>query len=199
MVNWLPPITLEGNEVRLIPLLSSHREDLLSAAADGRLWELFFTSVPCEEDIDDYLEKIYRETLSGECLAFAVFHKADKKIIGSTRYCNIDAVNKRLEIGYTWYSLSYQKTRVNTECKLLLLAHAFEQLNCIAVELRTHGKNYNSQRAIERLGAQKDGVLRHHRYDKLGNLRDTVVYSILAKEWPSIKKNLNSKLNRKDQ
>lgn len=196
MATWLSPTTLESNEVCLIPFHLSHRENLLSAAADGNLWELFFTSVPSIKDIDAYLDKIVRETKSGHCLAFSVFHKADNKIIGSTRYCNIDSDNKRLEIGYTWYGLSYQKTRVNTECKILLLEYAFEQLNCIAVELRTHGENHNSQRAIERLGAKKDGVLRHHKYDKVGNLRDTVVYSILAQEWLSIKQNLKSKLIR---
>lgn len=196
MKKWLDPICIEGQYVRLIPLEKEHKAALLEAASDGKLWELWFTSVPSTSDVDAYLSTALEDWNQGLSQAFAVIHKQANKIIGSTRYCNIDSKTKRLEIGYTWYAQSYQKTKVNTACKYLLLEHAFEKLNCIAVELRTHGFNHNSQKAIERLGAKKDGILRNHKYDKTGNLRDTVVYSILAEEWPRVKKNLMFKLKR---
>lgn len=197
MPTWIQSICLKGKEINLIPLEHSHKKSLIEAASDGDLWNLWFTSVPSETDVDNYLSKALCEGVSdNNNQAFAVFHIETNKIIGSTRYCNIDSDTKRLEIGYTWYSKSFQKTNINTECKLLLLEYAFEKLNCVAVELRTHGFNHNSQRAIERLGAKKDGILRNHKYDKTGKLRDTVVYSILAEEWPGVRQNLEFKLNK---
>lgn len=184
---WLHEIKLGGKNVELQPLNYSHRNALIDAAADGELWNLWFTSVPSSTSIDAYLKAAFDEQHRGEGLPFVVIDKESGKIIGSTRFCNADAVHRRLEIGYTWYAKSFQRTGINTECKLLLLRHAFETLNCIAVEFRTHWHNHRSRTAILRLGAKQDGVLRNHRISEGGIVRDTVVFSIINQEWPAVK------------
>ncbi|MEM0993411.1 MAG: GNAT family protein [Bacteroidota bacterium] len=196
MQNWLNAITLSGSIVTLEPLQVHHRTALLAAAKDGELWKLWFTSVPDAESIDAYIQQALSDVEKGAALAFVVKRKVTGQIIGSTRYCNVDQGSRRLEIGYTWYAKSHQRTGINTECKYLLLTHAFEVLRCIAVEFRTHWYNTASRNAIARLGAKQDGVLRNHRIDKSGNLRDTVVFSIIAGEWGAVKKNLEYKMMR---
>ncbi|MFZ6648371.1 GNAT family N-acetyltransferase [Undibacterium sp. TJN25] len=186
----LTPFTLQGQEVILEPLRQEHLADIQAAAADGELWKLFFTSVPSPDKTQAWLDIALTLQQEQKAFAFAVRHRASGKIIGSTRYCNIDHNNKRLEIGYTWYAKSFQRSAVNTECKLLLLTHAFETFACIAVELRTDWFNHKSQAAIERLGAKRDGVLRNHMVQPDGRIRDTVVYSIIQNEWAGVKKNL---------
>lgn len=190
MENWLEGIRLTGDKVALIPLDQSHREGLLKAASDGKLWELWFTSVPSEQTIDHYIDRALSEKSAGISFPFTILERESKQIIGSTRYLNIEQPHKRLEIGNTWYAKSFQCTGINTECKYLLLTHAFENLNCVAVEFRTHWHNHRSRNAILRLGAKQDGVLRNHRIDQDGNLRDTVVFSILPSEWGTVKKSL---------
>lgn len=186
-------VELEAESIKLIPLKKEYARDLAIASSDGKLWELWFTSVPNQEKIDDYIAHALKEKDKGTALPFVVLDKKTNKIIGSTRFCNADLVNKRLEIGYTWYSKSYQRSSVNTECKSLLLRHAFEVLNAIAVEFRTHWHNQESRKAIARLGAKEDGVLRNHQKIN-GVYRDTVVFSILDSEWPSVQINLAYKL-----
>lgn len=188
---------IEGNLVRLEPMDILHRNDLLSAATDGQLWDLWFTSVPSEFSIDDYMSKAFRDRDQGLAYPFVIIRKADNKIVGSTRYCNMEPANRRLEIGYTWYAQSVQRTGVNTECKYLLLRHAFEQLDLIAVEFRTHWYNTKSRNAILRLGAKQDGVLRNHRIDADGAIRDTVVFSIIRDEWLAVKRSLEFKIRSK--
>ncbi|MCH1912159.1 GNAT family N-acetyltransferase [Leptospira noguchii] len=189
------PISLIGNNVELHPLKMKHCEALTKTVLDGELWKLWFTLVPSPEVMKQWIEKALTEEKEKSSLPFVVQSKADGKIIGSTRYMNIEKTDRRLEIGSTWYSKEYQKTFVNTECKFLLLEHAFENLNCIAVEFRTHRLNQNSRRAIERLGANLDGILRNHRTMPNGTLRDTAVYSIISSEWPTIRSHLKFKLN----
>jgi RimJ/RimL family protein N-acetyltransferase len=189
-------ITLTGQHARLTPLSQDHLNDLHVAASDGRLWELFFTSVPSPENMMTWFQVATEQRNKGLALPFTVFDQIQNKVIGATRYCNIDNANKRLEIGYTWYAQSYQRSAINTECKLLLLAHAFEVLGCNAVEFRTDWFNQRSQKAIERLGAKRDGVLRSHMILPDGRVRDTVVYSILKHEWAGVKANLEFKLKR---
>lgn len=193
---WLDEISLSGEIVDLIPLETKHAEDLVAAASDGNIFELWFTVAPNNESINSYIDFSLSEKKKGQSFPFVVFHKQKNKIIGSTRYCNIDIENKRLEIGYTWYAKSFQKTSVNTECKLLLLQYAFEKLDCIAVEFRTHWHNHASRNAIARLGAKQDGILRNHIKDQDGCYRDTVVFSIIDHEWPVVKKNLSYKLSK---
>ncbi|EMJ63959.1 acetyltransferase (GNAT) domain protein [Leptospira sp. P2653] len=180
--------------MELLPLRMEHCDALIRAVLDGELWKLWFTSVPSPDQMKSWIETALREQEQKQSLPFIVRRKADRKIIGSTRYMNIEKTDRRLEIGSTWYSKEFQKTFVNTECKLLLLEHAFENLNCIAVEFRTHRLNQNSRRAIERLGAVLDGILRNHRTMPNGTLRDTAVYSIISNEWPAIKSHLLFKL-----
>ncbi|WP_017215807.1 GNAT family N-acetyltransferase [Leptospira noguchii] len=189
------PISLIGNNVELHPLKMKHCEALTKTVLDGELWKLWFTLVPSPEVMKQWIEKALTEEKEKSSLPFVVQSKADGKIIGSTRYMNIEKTDRRLEIGSTWYSKEYQKTFVNTECKFLLLEHAFENLNCIAVEFRTHRLNQNSRRAIERLGANLDGILRNHRTMPNGTLRNTAVYSIISSEWPTIRSHLKFKLN----
>lgn len=189
-MSWLRPITLEGEGVRLIPLQKSHKEALLAAASDGQLWELWYTSVPSVEKIDQYLDFALDEQAKQRALPFTVIDTQTNSIIGSTRYCNAVPEHHRLEIGYTWYAKSYQRTGVNTACKYLLLQNAFEQLQTIAVEFRTHWHNLRSRNAIARLGAKQDGVLRNHSRDAEGRLRDTVVFSITMQEWPTVEQSL---------
>ena len=189
--NWLTPNSLKGTNVSLIPMQLEHKEGLLNAASDGKLWELWYTSVPSHKNIDTYMHTAMN---TNSMLPFSVIETKTGNVLGSTRFCNAEPASLRLEIGYTWYAKSTQRTGVNTECKLLLLTHAFEELKCNAVEFRTHYFNTASRNAITRLGAKQDGILRNHRMDSDGTLRDTVVFSILKSEWPVVRKNLNFKL-----
>jgi RimJ/RimL family protein N-acetyltransferase len=192
----ISPISLRGQLVDLIPLSAEHIEGIKAAAADGELWQLFFTTVPSPELTQQWLNIALEAQQQGKALPFVVIRKADGEIIGATRYCNIDQANRRLEIGYTWYAQSVQRSGINTECKRLLLTHAFETLNCIAVEFRTDWFNRKSQAAIERLGAKRDGILRNHTILPNGRIRGTVVYSILQNEWAGVKQNLDFLLNK---
>lgn len=192
--NWLYETTLKGNLVTLAPLKREHSDALLEAASDGELWNLWYTSVPSINTIEAYLHQAFKDQSEGRALLFAVIDNATQKIIGSTRYCNADSLNKRVEIGYTWYAKSFQRTGINTECKYLLLNHAFETLNSIAVEFRTHWHNQASRAAISRLGAKQDGILRNHQKSAEGVYRDTVVFSIINQEWLTVKKNLEYKM-----
>ncbi len=193
---WLYQTTLTGKIVTLTPLKREHTDALLEASSDGELWKLWYTSAPNSKTINAYLDKAFNDQDAGVALLFAVVDNATQKIIGTTRYCNADNLNHRVEIGYTWYAKSYQRTGVNTECKYLLLTHAFETLNSIAVEFRTHWHNQASRTAIARLGAKQDGVLRNHQKNAEGVYRDTVVFSIIDQEWPTVKKNLEYKMDR---
>lgn len=190
-MSWLSPVTLEGRVARLEPLVVDHVPDLQRAAADGRLWRLWVTSVPEPDATRRYVEDALDAQARGTALPFVVRRLQDGEIVGSTRYCHAEPAHRRVEIGYTWYSASAQRTGVNTDCKRLLLAHAFDTLGAIAVELRTHFHNRASRRAIERLGARQDGVLRQHQIMPDGTLRDTVVYSILDREWPTVRRGLD--------
>jgi len=189
MSDILHPVTLGGQHARLEPLNQSHAEGLQAAARDGELWKLWYTSVPSPDGMAVEIERRLGLHAKGSMLPFTVIDAAGR-IAGMTTYMNIDSVNRRVEIGSTWYGASHQRTGLNTECKFLLLAHAFESLDCIAVEFRTHRLNQQSRRAIERLGAQLDGILRAHLRAADGTLRDTAVYSITAAEWPTIKTHL---------
>lgn len=190
------PLTLSGTHVRLEPLSKAQLSAIQAAASDGELWKLFFTTVPSPENTQLWLDTALEMQKQEKAIPFAVRSLLNGEIIGSTRYCNIDHNNKRLEIGYTWYAKSAQRSAVNTECKLLLLSHAFEVFECNAVEFRTDWFNRTSQTAVERLGAKRDGVLRSHTILPDGRVRDTVVYSILKNEWPGVKKNLQFMLNQ---
>lgn len=191
---WLRETTLTGSTVTLSPMRREHAAALLKAASDGNLWELWYTSVPNADTIQNYLDVAMEEQATGRFLGFVVVENATGEIIGTTRYCNADLKNRRVEIGYTWYARRCQRTRVNTECKYLLLEHAFETLDAIAVEFRTHWHNHASRAAIARLGAKQDGVLRNHQKSPDGSYRDTVVFSIIDHEWTVVKKSLLFKL-----
>lgn len=193
---WLNEITLTGKVVTLIPLKREHKNALLNASSDGELWNLWYTSAPSNKTIEAYLNQAFNDQAAGRALLFAVVDNSTHKIIGTTRYCNADTLNQRVEIGYTWYAKSFQRTGVNTECKYLLLTHAFETLAAIAVEFRTHWHNQASRAAIARLGAKQDGVLRNHQRNAEGIYRDTVVFSIIDQEWPAVKKGLEYKMRR---
>jgi RimJ/RimL family protein N-acetyltransferase len=188
------PVTLELNGVRLEPLGPQHAAGLLAAASDGQLWKLRITSVPEPDQVDAYIATAL-EMRPGR-YAFAVIDSVSEEVIGTTSYHDIVPALDRVEIGYTWYARSRQRSYVNTSCKLMLLTHAFETLGCAVVGFRTDNFNHASQAAIERLGAKKDGVLRHHGLRRDGTVRDTVVYSIVRGEWPEIKAHLRYKLNR---
>jgi N-acetyltransferase len=190
------PIVLEGGGVRLEPLTEGHHEALAAAAADGRLWDLWFTSVPPPDGMRAYVAAALEGQQDGHMLPWVVRDLGSGAVIGSTRYHDIVREICRVEIGYTWYSQSRQRTHVNTACKRLLLAHAFEALGCQVVGLRTDGFNFRSQRAIEALGAKKDGVIRHHAMRRDGTVRDTVIYSVLAAEWPDVRRHLDLRLAR---
>ena len=190
------PCTLTGHGVRLEPLTPAHEAGLKLAAADGELWQLRVTSVPEPQDTLAYIQSALAGQLDGHMLPFAVIDPSSGKVLGSTRYHDILAPVARLEIGYTWYAKSYQRSHVNTACKLLLLTHAFEQLGAKLVGWRTDNFNYASQRAIERLGAKRDGVLRHHALRRDGTIRDTYMYSVTAGEWPEIRDHLTYQLKR---
>ena len=190
----LHPVTLERDGVRLEPLSQDHAPGIAEAVKDGELWKLWFTQIPDPDSVPAYVEKALEEQRRGTMMPWAV--KSGSRVIGCTRYHDIMAEVDRVEIGYTWYIASLQRTRINTVCKLMLLTHAFDTLGCGVVGLRTDGFNVRSQRAIEGLGAKKDGVLRHHRRRANGTFGDTVMYSILAAEWPSVKANLEFRLER---
>jgi RimJ/RimL family protein N-acetyltransferase len=196
MESWLHPVVLEGELVKLVPLEKSHKVDLAFAASDGNLWELWYTSVPTPATTDAYINTALLELEAGKSLPFTIVDKRTNAVVGTTRYMNVDAANKRLEIGHTWYAKKVQRTGVNTECKYLLLKYAFETLKCIAVEFRTNFHNHPSRTAILRLGAKQDGILRNHRVDANGNLRDTVVFSILYSEWKTVKTSLEFKMKQ---
>ncbi|WP_151634486.1 GNAT family N-acetyltransferase [Noviherbaspirillum aerium] len=193
-MSFVEPVTLQGRHATLEPLAPEHEEDIRESVRDGELWKLFFTMVPAPEGIGNYIAQLLALRERGLAFPFAVRDNASGKVIGGTRYLNIDAANRRVEIGGTWYAGRMQRTGINTECKLMLLEHAFERLDCIAVEFRTDWFNKRSQAAIERLGAKRDGLLRNHMIMADGRIRDTVVYSIIRSEWPGVKTNLQFKL-----
>ncbi|MBB5054701.1 RimJ/RimL family protein N-acetyltransferase [Afipia massiliensis] len=195
-MTWLEPTTLEGPHARLEPLSRDHKDGLVEAVKDGELWKLWYTSIPAPETMDAEIARRLGLQTSGAMLPFTVKDTAGK-IAGMTTYMNVDAANRRVEIGSTWYAQRVQRTPLNTQCKLLLLTHAFEKLNCIAVEFRTHFFNHQSRRGIERLGAKLDGILRNHQVAPNGTLRDTVVYSIIGSEWPTVKAHLTYQLHEK--
>ena len=195
MSKWIKhPLELGDDTVKLIPLKKQHRDGLLAAASDGNLWELWYTSVPSEATIDTYIATALDQKEKGEEYPFTVIDAQSGKIIGCTRFYGMQPQHKRLEIGYTWYAKSVQRTGVNTTCKRLLLGYAFEQLNCIAVQIVTDWFNLRTRAAIARLGAKQDGVLRNHRINADGSYRDTVVFSITNSEWHGVKKNLEYKM-----
>jgi len=190
------PATLEGNGVRLEPLSESHEKDLAAAAADGKLWELFFTSVPAPGEERGYIDTALKGQKDGHMLPWVVRDLKDGKVVGSTRYHDIIAPADRVEIGYTWYSQRCQRSHINTASKLLLFSYGFEKLSCKVIGLRTDNFNFRSQRAIEALGAKKDGVIRRHALRRDGSVRDTVMYSVLLEEWPDVKRHLEFRLQR---
>jgi RimJ/RimL family protein N-acetyltransferase len=190
------PVTLEGHGVRLEPLQAAHEEGLAAAAADGRLWEFWYTFVPPREKTAAYIAGALAGQREGHMLPWAVRETGSGAIVGSTRYHDIDAPIDRVEIGYTWYACAWQRTHVNTACKRLLLGHAFDTLGRHVVGFRTDNFNFASQRAIEALGARKDGVLRHHKMRPDGSVRDSVMYSIVAAEWGDVRKHLETRLIR---
>lgn len=190
------PVTLEGHGVRLEPLTSEHAQSLCDASADGRLWELWFTTVPEPEQVEEYIATALAGQAAGEMLPWAVRDLASDTIVGTTRYHDIIPVADRVEIGYTWYAARCQRTHINTACKLLLLRHGFETLRCSVIGLRTDNFNFRSQRAIEDLGAKRDGVIRRHFVRRDGSLRDTVMYSIIDAEWGDVQKHLQLRLTR---
>ena len=195
-MRFVEPITLTGTHASIEPLGREHEEALQRAVADGELWRLWYTTVPPPEKMGQYIAIALdmRERL--DAMPFVIREKSSGEIVGCTRYFNVDATNRRLEIGHTWYSKRVQRGPINTECKLMLLTHAFEKLQCIAVEFRTHWFNHASRTAIERLGAKQDGVLRNHQVLADGSKRDTVVFSIIDGEWPAVKRHLRYQLER---
>jgi RimJ/RimL family protein N-acetyltransferase len=190
------PAVIEGRGIRLEPLTADHHDALAAAVADGRLWGLWYTAVPAPDAVREYIQTALKGQDAGHMLPWVVRNLASGAIVGSTRYHDIAPALDRVEIGYTWYGHSFQRTHVNTTCKLLLLAHAFDALGCRVVGLRTDAFNFRSQRAIEALGAKRDGVIRHFRVRPDGTVGDTVMYSILASEWPDVKRHLELRLER---
>lgn len=192
-MSWPPPVELAGPHARLLPLSHAHAEGLCEATRDGELWKLWYTAVPSPEGMAAEIDRRLGLQARGSMLPFTVLD-AQGRIVGMTTYMNIDAAHRRVEIGSTWTARAAQRTPLNTQCKRLLLGHAFEALDCIAVEFRTHRLNTQSRRAIERLGAQLDGILRAHQIGPNGTLRDTAVYSITAAEWPTVRAHLDWQL-----
>ena len=203
MTEWLTPVTLTGAHVRLEPLSTAHHDGLCDAVRDGELWRLWYTVIPAPAQMRQEIQRRLDEQVRGTMCPFALTDPVSDTPVGMTTYMNIDPANRRLEIGSTWIRGSVQRTPLNTEAKRLLLSHAFDNLDCIAVEFRTHFFNQPSRRAIERLGAKLDGVLRSHQIslhpDAPGALRDTCVYSIIAAEWPTVRANLNHMLADPEQ
>ena len=193
---WLQPVTLRNPRVALEPLDHRHGADLIEAVKDGNLWELWYTHIPKPEGMAAEIDRRLGLQKAGSMLPFAVIDAGTSRAVGMTTYMNVDAVHHRVEIGSTWYRKAVQRSDLNTQCKLLLLTHAFETLACIAVEFRTHFFNQQSRKAIERLGAKLDGILRSHQVSPNGTLRDTCVYSIVASEWPAVKAHLAFQLSR---
>jgi RimJ/RimL family protein N-acetyltransferase len=191
-MTWLQPITLRNPRATLEPLTQAHHDDLVEAVQDGELWKLWYTRIPSPEKLSAEIARRLELQAQGAMLPFAVIDNATRKAVGMTTYMNVDKENHRVEIGSTWYRKGVQRTDLNTQCKLTLLTHAFESLECIAVEFRTHYFNYQSRKAIERLGAKLDGILRSHQRTDNGTLRDTCVYSIIASEWPTVKAHLQA-------
>jgi N-acetyltransferase len=193
------PVTLEGHGVRLEPMTLEHHDALVAAASDGNLWELWFTAVPEPSQTRAYIETALAGLNAGHMLPWVVRELTSGRLVGSTRYHDIVAAVDRVEIGYTWYAKSWQRSHVNTTCKLLLCQHAFESIGCRLVGWRTDNFNFRSQRAIEALGAKKDGVLRHHQARRDGTIRDSFMYSMLAAEWPDAKRHLQLRLARHEK
>jgi RimJ/RimL family protein N-acetyltransferase len=193
-MGFTDPVSLHGRHASLVPLSRSHHDDLVEAVKDGELWTLWYTKIPTPEGLRADIDRRLELQTQGSMIAFAVIDGSTREAVGMTTFMSIDAVNRRVEIGSTWYRKRVQRSALNTECKLLLLTHAFERLNCIAVEFRTHYFNMQSRAAIERLGARLDGVLRQHQIAANGTLRDTCVYSILDREWPTVKAHLIHRL-----
>jgi len=194
---FIEPVTLKGRHATLEPLAREHEGALANAANDGELWRLWYTSIAAPDKMGAYITTALDMRERMGAMPFAVRENATNEIVGCTRYFNVDAANRRLEIGHTWYAKRVQRTAINTECKLLLLTHAFEKLSCIAVEFRTHWFNHASREAIARLGAKQDAVLRNHQISPDGSYRDTVVFSIIESEWPSVKRHLMFRLERR--
>ena len=192
----IAPVTLEGHGVLLEPMQAGHADALVAAAADGQLWDLWYTAIPSPDEANAYVATALAGLRDGHMLPWVVREQRSGDVIGTTRYHDIVAAIDRVEIGYTFYSASWQRTHVNTACKLLLMSHAFETLGCRVVGLRTDRFNLRSQQAIARLGAKLDGILRHQGVRKDGSARDTVMYSVLVDEWPDVKRNLESRLRR---
>ena len=193
-MSWLKPITLNSRTVRLEPLSIDHVSDLIGAVKDGKLYNHWYTSIPKPKNMKAEIERRLKLQDMGSMLPFAVISLIEEKAVGMTTYMNVDKENKRVEIGSTWYAKTVQRTSLNTECKLMLLEHAFENLACICVEFRTHFMNHQSRRGIERLGAKLDGILRSNAIQKNGTIRDTAVYTIISSEWSSVKANLEYQL-----
>ncbi len=194
---WPEPITLHGRHAILEPLSHAHHDDLVEAVQDGELWKLWYTVIAEPARMRAEIDRRLDLQAKGSMLPFAVIDTRTSRAVGITTYMNVDPPNRRMEIGGTWYRKSVQRTALNTECKLLLLTHAFDSLDCICVELRTHFFNHQSRRGIERLGAKLDGVLRNNLISPNGSIRDTCVYSIIAGEWPTVKAHLSWKLINK--
>ena len=195
-MNYSQPLTLTGKYATLVPLSMTHCDDLIEAVKDGELWNVWYNAVPTPDDMAQEIERRLTLQTEHKMNAFAIIDNKTQKAVGMTTYLNIDEENRRVEIGYTWYKKSVQKTPMNTECKLMLLTHAFEKFNCIAVNLCTSTYNHNSRRAIERLGAKLDGILRNRVIQaKNGIIRDSCIYSIIDSEWPVVKLNLEYKLS----
>jgi RimJ/RimL family protein N-acetyltransferase len=195
-MSFTESVSLHGQHVSLVPLDLSHQDDLIEAVKDGELWTLWYTSIPAPDRVRAEIERRLGLQRQGSMMPFAVIEKSTGLAVGMTTFMNIDAANRHMEIGSTWYRKRVQRSALNTECKLLLLTHAFERLSCIAVEFRTHVFNRQSRAAIERLGAKLDGVLRQHQIGRNGTLRDTCAYSILDREWPTVKAHLTHRLGR---
>ena len=193
-MGFIDPVSLIGRYASLVPLTYSHHDDLVEAVKDGELWSLWYTKIPAPQGVGAEIDRRLDLQRQGSMLAFAVIEQSTQQAVGMTTFMHIDALNRRVEIGSTWYRQRVQRSALNTECKLLLLTHAFERLNCIAVEFRTHFFNMQSRAAIERLGAKLDGILRQHQFASNGTLRDTCVYSILDREWPAVKSHLIHRL-----
>lgn len=191
---FVEAVTLSGQLVELCPLEADDHDGLIAAASDGELWTLGYTSVPAPDEMHAAIAGFQQQRDAGQTMPFTVRRRDTGRIVGLTTFCHIEAEHRRVEIGYTWYARSAQRTGVNADSKLLLLGHAFERLDCIAVELRTHWLNHQSRRAIERLGAKQDGVLRSHQLMRDGSVRDTVVFSIIRSEWPAVRSELRRRL-----
>ena len=192
---WRDQPVLEGEHVLLRPLVREDGPAIVEAASDGKLWELFYTAVPSADDIERYLDTAFAEKEYGRAMPFVVIDQSNARLVGATRFMRMKRDVRRLEIGTTFYAQSVQRSPVNSEAKLLLLTHAFENMDCLCVQIRTDALNFRSQRAIERLGAKKDGMLRNHSIVK-GRVRDIYLYSILANEWDGVKRNLQMRLTR---